>query len=149
MGSVKRQLVNDYHNLEEWRGLSFTETRTISYLIRNRSKLDDSYLAKMYEQYLNTNGVFEFSEPILVTYLDLDRLIETSSLSHMERFTVDKLMEGYSLYDLEDVYGISRSTFAEYLKRACDKIKETNDSNWIKCVSKNIKSLDNYMTKGE
>ena len=66
----------------------------------------------------------------------------------MERFTVDKMMEGFTLQDLEEVYGISKSTFAEYFQRACHKIKEENDNNWMR-VHKKRTSLDNYMTKGE
>ena len=48
MGSVKRQQVNDYRGKAEWAYVTFTETRTIAQLIRNRSKFDESYLPKMF-----------------------------------------------------------------------------------------------------
>ena len=75
MGSVKRQTRGDYRGLAEWIYVSLRAPRTISKLIRNRSKLDQSFIPKMFEQGLASNGVFEFSEPVLVTYMDLDRLI--------------------------------------------------------------------------
>lgn len=75
-----------------------TEERTIAQLIRNRSKLDESYSPSLYYGggITESDGVFPFSEPVLVTYIDLDRLIEKTELSEGERFTIDKLMMGYT-----------------------------------------------------
>lgn len=80
--------------------------------------------------------------------MDLDRLIEQSPLSDIERFTINKLMLGYSLLDLEEIHGIPSRTFGDCLSKACQKIKETNDKNWYKVHVKNPSSFDNYSTGG-
>lgn len=67
---------------------------------------------------------------MLVTYIDLDRLIDNTELSAGEMFTIKKLMMGYTLLDLEQVYGKSRKTYEVLLERACYKLKETNDRHW-------------------
>ena len=67
---------------------------------------------------------------MLVTYIDLDRLIDNTKLSAGEMFTIKKLMMGYTLLDLEQVYGKSRKTYEALLARACHKLKETNDRHW-------------------
>ena len=43
---------------------------------------------------LVSNGVFPFSEPVLVTYIDLDRLIEAAALTKTEHKIVSFLMDG-------------------------------------------------------
>lgn len=43
------------------------------------------------------------SEPITVTYLDLDRLIDECGLDTYERDVVDRLMEGYNRQDVADM----------------------------------------------
>lgn len=148
MGAVKRETRSQGRGLREWDYVSLSETRTIAHLIRNRSKLDDSYLGKMFEGSFESNGIFPFSEPVIVTYLDLDRLIEQSPLSDIERFTINKLMLGYTLLDLEEIHGIPSRTFADIFSKACQKIKETNDRNWLKVHVKNPSSFDNYSMGG-
>jgi len=56
---------------------------------------------------LSSNGVFPFSEPVLVTYIDLDRLIERALLSKAERKIVHWLMCGYAFDDIANHYGVS------------------------------------------
>lgn len=142
MGSVKFQTRNDYKGLEQWRYVSLSEERTIAMLIRGRGKLDASYYASMFDGggIAESNGVFPFSEPVLVCYIDLDRLIEETDLTEMERFTVAKLMMGYTLLDLEDIYGRSRKTFGKDFANACHKIKLTNDKRWQKVYGKDADS---------
>lgn len=52
-----------------------------------------------------SNGVFPFSEPVLCTYMDLDRLIDEAPLTQAERRVVDALMKGYGAEDIADHYG--------------------------------------------
>ena len=58
----------------------------------------------------STAGISLFSEPILCTYIDLERLIETCGLSAAERKTVDYLMLGYSTADIADHTNKTRQT---------------------------------------
>lgn len=112
--------------------------------------MDASYVSRLYEgNLLESNGVFEFCEPVLVAYMDLDRLIEQAPLSDIERFTINKLMMGYTLKDLEEIHGIPSRTFGDCFSKACQKLKETNDKNWYKVYSvKNRVLFDNYSMGG-
>lgn len=71
-----------------------------------------------------------FSEPILVTYLDLERLMNTCGLSKMERETVDYLMQGYSAADIADHLCKTRQTIETMFKRAVAKICARNEETW-------------------
>ena len=55
-----------------------------------------------------TNGVFPFSEPVLTTYRDLDRLIAKAGLTPSENKVVNWLMQGYIEADIADHCGIAR-----------------------------------------
>ena len=57
-------------------------------------------------------------------------------------------MMGYTLLDLEEVHGIPSRTFGDCLNKACQKIKEANDSNWYRVHVKKSNSFDNYSTGG-
>lgn len=154
MGSVKFQTRNDYKGLEQWRYVTQSDERTIAHLIRNRGRLDDSYYASMFDGggIIETNGVFPFSEPVLVAYIDLDRLIADTDLEQMEKLTVDKLMMGYTLLDLEEIYGISRKVFGNYFASACRKLKNTNDRHWAKVYAKRDTKpaqFPNYYREGD
>jgi len=77
----------------------------------NRSRLDPAFYPSMAQTDINTTaGVSLFSEPILCTYIDLEKLINTCGLSKMERVTVDYLMLGYSAADIADHLHKTRQT---------------------------------------
>lgn len=149
MGSVKFQTRNEYKGLNEWIYVTLSEERTIAKLIRGRGKLDASYYASMFDGggIAESNGVFPFSEPVLVCYIDLDRLIEETALTDLERFTVEKLMKGYTLLDLEDLYGNSHKTLGKAFASACHKLKLTNDARWLRVHGK--ASFRNYYREAE
>lgn len=80
MGSVKLETRNEGRGLHEWDYLPLGEERVVTQLLQNRSRWDESYWPLLEEnQTIASNGVFPFSEPILCTYADLDRLIEKAS----------------------------------------------------------------------
>lgn len=87
-----------------------------------------------------SDGVFPFSEPVLVTYIDLDRLIATTKFTDAEKYTLDHIMMGYTFLDLERLTGKSRRTFSKLFERACQAIKETNDKRWADVYSKKVLS---------
>lgn len=89
---------------------------------------------------LGCNGVFPFSEPVLVTFIDLDHLIEQAPLTRAERRVVGDLMLGYAEPDIADHYGTTLSHVRTLLASAVDKIVEQENKNW--------KSCGNYMRGG-
>ena len=64
------------------------------------------------------------SEPVTVTYMDLDRLIDTCGLSDEEMKIVDLLMRGWTKSDIDELLDIDS---AAILNGAVDKIVEQNE----------------------
>ena len=81
---------------------------------------------------LASNGVFQFSEPVLVTYIDLDRLIQMADLTKTEMRIVYFLMDGYSIPDIAQRYGKVRQVIDRVLNAAVQKICETEQRIWKK-----------------
>lgn len=79
---------------------------------------------------LMCNGVFPFSEPILVTYIDLDTLIECTPLTAAEKNVVRWLMLGYAEADIAEHCGTSLSHIKTIFSSAVDKIVEQENQNW-------------------
>lgn len=108
------------------------EARVVSNLIANRSKLDPAFYPSMANVDLNsTAGISLFSEPILCTYIDMERLIEECGLSKGERETVDYLMLGYSAADIAEHANKTRQTIETQFKRAVAKICAQNERKWL------------------
>ena len=77
-----------------------------------------------------TNGVFPFSEPVLTTYMDLDRLITKAGLTPSENKVVNWLMQGYIEADIADHCGIARQAVDTLLARAVARIVRANNDEW-------------------
>lgn len=69
-------------------------------------------------------------EPVFLTYVDLDRLIEQCSLSAMQRGIVKTLMDGYSIVDCAEMLGCAAQSISTQLQRAVGKITAQNTKNW-------------------
>lgn len=82
---------------------------------------------------LGCNGVFPFSEPVLVTFIDLDNLIEQAPLTRAERKVVGWLMLGYAEADIADHCGTTLPHVRTLLACAVDKIVEQENKNWKSC----------------
>ena len=110
----------------------------VAQLIRNRWRLDESYYPLLEPERcpLASGGVFPFSEPILCTYMDLDRLIETSGQSASERKVVAWLMQGYSMSDIAERHGTSRQTIDAIFRRAVGRIVEAARRRWFDVYKK-------------
>lgn len=102
--------------------------------------MDQAYLPLQYENGnpLVSNGVFPFSEPVLVSYMDLDMLIEAAPLAKSERKVLAWTMRGHSLDDIGERYGCAASTVLAKLKSAVLKICALNDRRWIECNRKSF-----------
>lgn len=77
-----------------------------------------------------TSGVFLFSEPILCTYIDLEKLIAECGMTREEHRVVKYLMLGYSSADIGERFGKTRQTVDIHFKRAVNKICKKNNENW-------------------
>lgn len=72
---------------------------------------------------------------MLVTYIDLDRLIEAADLTGAERRIVGYLMDGYSIPDIAQRYGKVRQVIDRVLDNAVAKICEADRRCWEACVT--------------
>ena len=136
MGSVKLETRNEGRGLREWDYVPLSEPRIVARLIKNRWKVDETFYPLMEStdiSILATNGVFPFSEPVLVTYIDLDNLIETAHLTRAERQIVHRLMEGYSGTDIAEHYGTTKEHVTTLLQSASQKIARENNRRWNEC----------------
>ena len=102
-------------------------------LIKNRWRLDESYFPLLEPETcpLSSSGVFPFSEPILCTYMDLDRLIESCGQSASERKVVAWIMQGYSMTDIAERHGTSRQTINAIFRRAVERVAEAARRRWL------------------
>lgn len=79
-----------------------------------------------------TSGTPVINEDMLCLYIDLDRLIESASLSPLQQTVVTEVMKGYSITDIAEELTVSKQLVATSLSRAADKIAETNNRIWKK-----------------
>lgn len=94
---------------------------------------------KLYESHpLLMQGAAPMSEPITVTYLDLDHLIETAGLTEAQRKTVQLLMQGWTEADIAEHAGCSRESIVMLFKRAVRKLTQKNDLDWARYAKKRI-----------
>ena len=70
------------------------------------------------------------SEPVTVTYLDLDRLIGKCDLTKLEQLVLDLLMRGYTRSDIRDDTNLTMETIVSLLTSAVEKIVEMNEYEW-------------------
>lgn len=125
MASVKHETRNEGRGLHEWDYVPQSEPRVVIKLITDRWRQDESYYPL-----LEGGGVFQFSEPVLCTYIDQDTLIQSARLSKSEDRIVKYLMRGYSASDIAEHYGITRQSVSVLLHRAVDKICAANNDRW-------------------
>ena len=94
---------------------------------------------KLYESHpLMMQGAAPMSEPITVTYLDLDHLIETAGLTDAQRKTVHLLMQGWTEVDIAEQAGCSRESIVMLFKRAVKKLVQKNNLDWERCAKKRV-----------
>lgn len=67
---------------------------------------------------------------MLVTYIDLDRLIGAADLTGAERRIVGYLMDGYSIPDIARRYGKVRQVIDRVLLSAVEKICAEEQRRW-------------------
>lgn len=120
-------------------------TRTINYayaplsdetvvrtLVEQREKLDPIRKASgtsLFEAAADTSPLVE---DIICLYVDLDRLIEAVRFPSSEAFVLEKIMDGYTINDLSEIYGGSRQAYSGYYRRAIGKIVKESQEQWAR-----------------
>lgn len=140
MGGVHRELVGEGRGCHEYDYIPFSDPTVVTKLIMHRSKLDQNYYPLMREanSIYETDGVPVFSELIVCTYMDLDRLIEQAALSKGQRRIVDYLMLGYCGSDIADHLGVVQQNVPVQLQKAVRKIIAANERNWKACYATGV-----------
>ena len=77
-----------------------------------------------------SGGVSDIAEPILCTYLDLDRLIANSSMTQEQRLVINLLMQGWTETDIAETRGCSRQAVCRLLRDGVQKIVDANNAEW-------------------
>ena len=134
MGHVVKELKNEGLGCHEYDYMPLSDPFVVRKLIKYRSKVDPYYYEKKYPSGLASSGDMEFKEPIFVTYVDLDVLIETCKLSKMQRTVLDMLMLGYSERDIADRMHVLPQTCRAHYDRAVSKIVQENNRRWEKVI---------------
>lgn len=132
MGHVLKELRNEGLGCHEYDYVPLSDATVVKKLIKYRSKVDPYYYEKKYPSGLASSGDMEFREPIFVTYVDLDSLIEGCRLSKMQRKVLDMLMIGYSERDIADCLHVLPQTCRAHYDRAVAKIVAENNRRWEK-----------------
>lgn len=81
---------------------------------------------------LETDGAVPMSEPITVTYLDLESLIDGCGLTEAQHAVVEMLMQGWSLQDIADVSHCEEKEVAGALTASVRMIVEENKRRWTR-----------------
>lgn len=84
---------------------------------------------------LASPGVVPMSEPISVTYLDLERLIDTGGLTDDETIVVERLMMGYTRTDIAEAMKWGTEKVSDLFTSAVEKIVERNEYEWYRCMA--------------
>lgn len=114
-----------------------SDVRTITQLILYRSRLDGAHAALQETQSLmNATEIATMYEPVFLTYVDLDTLIEQCNLASMQRRIIADLMLGYTITDCAERYDCPKQAIATHLHRAAGKIAQQNELNWAKVYGK-------------
>lgn len=107
-------------------------------LIRCRSKLDGTFMARDGGAMdMASARMIDMNEPVLCTYIDLDRLIGRCGLTEQQRLIVRLLMRGYSFEDIAELKEITDQSVRVQFRRAVYKIIKQNERDWMDTYTPN------------
>lgn len=93
--------------------------------------IEPAYKEKVFGSHpLYSVGSVDTSESILLTYVDLDWLIEHTKLSRAEKAVVELMMRGWTVTDIASECEQKQQSIDSYFKRAVKKIVRTNNDRW-------------------
>lgn len=136
MGNVKHESISQGRGCHEFDYISL-KTDMVKYLICNRSKIDSMFEVKTYngEMENQSNNSKEdyldmFKEPIEITYLDLEKLIDETELTKKQKYVLVKKMQGYSDIELGEILQCQPKAIYNTMNTICKKIENLNDYKW-------------------
>jgi len=136
MGHVKKELKNDGRGCTNFLYTPMSEPRIVKMLIEQRSRLDPLLYTMTAEVGIDeTAGVYDTGDPVINTFIDLDRLIEEAPLTSWELYVVKSLMEGYNCTDITEKTGKEYHDVRGTFQKAVMKIVQTNNLLWEKCYA--------------
>lgn len=80
-----------------------------------------------------SQGTAPMSEPITVTYLDLEHLIDSCDMTDDQRKVVELMMQGYTRTDIADMCKCKPTVISDMLNEAVTHIVERNEYEWHRC----------------
>ena len=83
--------------------------------------------------YASNPGATPMSEPITVTYMDLDALIDACEFTESEEKVIDLLMRGWTKSDIAELFSCPSAIVGSWLDAAVEKILEQNEYRWHRC----------------
>lgn len=139
MGSVKNELKNDGRGIHQWDYLPLSDPHVVKSCIENRSKVDLNYRCEepWAKEWNLPNGVTEsMPDPIALTYIDLDGLIERAPLTENQRKVITLVMMGYTTPDIaENLLKHSNSIVYRHYRDAIKVICKQANTEWYKIYS--------------
>jgi len=84
--------------------------------------------------------VSDIAEPILCTYLDLDRLIEQSEMTEEQSWVVHLIMQGYTETDIAQERGCSRQAVCRLFRDGVRRIVAANNAQWRRFADEQLKN---------
>lgn len=95
--------------------------------------MDRAYAMKLgSDSLLECSGTSDIAEPILCTYMDLDRLIEDSGMTQEQRIVIDLIMQGWTEMDIAQARGCSRQAVCRLFRDGVERIVEANNAKWAR-----------------
>lgn len=142
MGSVKAELKNDGRGVHHWDYLPLSDPHVVKACIENRSRVDKGYRCNepWAREWNLPGGVTDsMPDPVALTYLSLDDLIEKSNLSQNQRQTIILMMMGYGVPDIaNNLFHKDKAIVYRYYKAAVKVICKQAVEDWKKVYSKRV-----------
>lgn len=121
----------------EYTQFVLSDMKVIELLLRYRYKYDEYWLDDCTSTWDDLNGNMFFNEEAIITYQDLDKLIEQCNFNKTQRKMIKMLEQGYGQGEIARLLGMQPSKIRGRLKTIFKRIKQQNDWNWRKVVYKN------------
>lgn len=128
--------------------MPLSEPRVVKELLRQRIRVDRAYAVELDAcSILESGGVSDIAEPVLCTYMDLDRLIENSGMTAEQRFVTDQTMQGWTETDIAEARGCSRQAVCRLLRDAVQRIVDANNAEWKRFAQRRLGMDDSASAK--
>jgi uncharacterized protein YPO0396 len=108
----------------------------IELLISFRSKYDDNLFLGC-ENVMNVTGGAAINEEVIITYMDLDRLIERCNFDDIQLKLIDMISFDYTYEEIAKATELTIGAIRNRLNTIYKKIKEENDRDWRKAIYTN------------